>query len=60
MEKKRLEFLHHSFSMYINVLSTASSEDQEVKKKKKEAFVNIFTLLVTPLFTVVRTFLEIA
>ena len=59
MEKKRLEFLHHSFSMYINVLSTASSEDQEVKKKK-EAFVNIFTLLVTPLFTVVRTFLEIA
>ncbi|CAO0792851.1 unnamed protein product [Mucor circinelloides] len=29
MEKKRLEFLHHSFSMYINVLSTASSQDQE-------------------------------
>ncbi|KAG1053885.1 hypothetical protein G6F43_004066 [Rhizopus delemar] len=29
MEKKRLEFLHHSFSMYINVLSTASSQDLE-------------------------------
>lgn len=25
-----MEFLHHSFSMYINVLSTASSQDQEV------------------------------
>ncbi|KAI8366601.1 hypothetical protein BD560DRAFT_400782 [Blakeslea trispora] len=29
MEKKRLEFLHHSFSMYISVLSTATSQDQE-------------------------------
>ncbi|KAI7904994.1 uncharacterized protein BX663DRAFT_450382 [Cokeromyces recurvatus] len=29
MEKKRLEFLHHSFAMYINVLSSATSQDQE-------------------------------
>ncbi|ORE09924.1 hypothetical protein BCV72DRAFT_47294, partial [Rhizopus microsporus var. microsporus] len=29
MEKKRLDFLHHSFAMYINVLSTASSQDME-------------------------------
>ncbi|KAG2237074.1 hypothetical protein INT48_001842 [Thamnidium elegans] len=29
MEKKRLEFLRHSFSMYINILSTATSQDQE-------------------------------
>lgn len=30
MERKRLEFLRHSFSMYINILSTATSQDQEV------------------------------
>ncbi|KAI9270088.1 hypothetical protein EDC94DRAFT_337763 [Helicostylum pulchrum] len=29
MERKRLEFLRHSFSMYINILSTATSQDQE-------------------------------
>lgn len=37
MERKRLEFLCHSFSMYINILSTATSQDQEVNytcKKK--------------------------
>lgn len=31
MEKKRLEFLYYSFSMYINIISTGTSEDQEVK-----------------------------
>ncbi|KAI8342194.1 hypothetical protein EDC96DRAFT_449658, partial [Choanephora cucurbitarum] len=29
MEKKRLEFLHHSFFMYINMVSTATSQNQE-------------------------------
>ncbi|KAI8993443.1 hypothetical protein BDB01DRAFT_776345 [Pilobolus umbonatus] len=29
MEKKRLEFIHHSIAMYVNVLSSATSDDQE-------------------------------
>ncbi|KAI8887539.1 hypothetical protein K501DRAFT_242404 [Backusella circina FSU 941] len=29
MEKKRLEFLYYSFSMYVNIISSGSSEDQE-------------------------------
>lgn len=33
MEQKRLEFLRHSFSMFINVLSSATSQDQEVIDK---------------------------
>ncbi|KAI8343359.1 hypothetical protein BC941DRAFT_411139 [Chlamydoabsidia padenii] len=29
MEEKRVEFMHHSFSVYVNILSTATSHDQE-------------------------------
>ncbi|KAI9480804.1 MAG: hypothetical protein EXX96DRAFT_481550 [Benjaminiella poitrasii] len=29
MEKKKLEFIHHSFAMYVNILSSATSQDQE-------------------------------
>lgn len=30
MEEKRIEFLHHSLCVYVNILSTASGQDQEV------------------------------
>ncbi|KAG0175544.1 hypothetical protein DFQ28_008875 [Apophysomyces sp. BC1034] len=29
MEQKRAEFIHHSLSVYVNILSTASGQDQE-------------------------------
>ncbi|ORY89902.1 hypothetical protein BCR43DRAFT_499672 [Syncephalastrum racemosum] len=29
MEEKRIEFLHHSLCVYVNILSTASGQDQE-------------------------------
>ncbi|KAI9307276.1 hypothetical protein BJ944DRAFT_25677 [Cunninghamella echinulata] len=29
MEVKRIEFIHHSFSIYINILSTSTNHDQE-------------------------------
>ncbi|KAI9499677.1 hypothetical protein BDB00DRAFT_866537 [Zychaea mexicana] len=29
MEEKRIEFLHHSLCIYVNILSTASGQDQE-------------------------------
>ncbi|KAI9266030.1 hypothetical protein BY458DRAFT_512898 [Sporodiniella umbellata] len=43
MDKKRLEFLHHSFSMYINVLSTASSQDLESSERFWKALDNYNT-----------------
>ncbi|CAO3630982.1 unnamed protein product [Cunninghamella echinulata] len=29
MEEKRIEFIHHSFSIYVNILSTSTNHDQE-------------------------------
>ncbi|SAM01071.1 hypothetical protein [Absidia glauca] len=29
MEEKRVEFMHHSFSVYVNILSTTTNHDQE-------------------------------
>lgn len=58
MERKRLEFLRHSFSMYINILSTATSQDQEVSLfRERERTIKIIKNSI--LFTVVRTLLEI-
>ena len=34
MEEKRIEFLHHSLCIYVNILSSASSQDQEVSPPK--------------------------
>lgn len=31
MEEKRIEFLHHSLCIYVNILSTASTQNKEVK-----------------------------
>jgi hypothetical protein len=33
MEEKRVEFMHHSFSVYVNILSTTTNHDQEVSEK---------------------------
>jgi hypothetical protein len=33
MEEKRVEFMHHSFSVYVNILSTTTNHDQEVREK---------------------------
>lgn len=30
MEEKRIEFIHHSFSIYVNILSTSTNQNQEV------------------------------
>ncbi|CAO3643982.1 unnamed protein product [Cunninghamella blakesleeana] len=29
MEEKRIEFIHHSFSIYVNILSTSTNQNQE-------------------------------
>ena len=34
MEEKRIEFLHHSLCIYVNILSSASNQDQEVISQK--------------------------
>ncbi|ORZ16531.1 hypothetical protein BCR42DRAFT_415250 [Absidia repens] len=33
MEEKRVEFMHHSFSVYVNILSTTTNQDQESSER---------------------------